>query len=309
MGENVYNLTELLFDVTMQLPRRSSVYYFYYLVWLMKYSAYVRKNVADFSRSTPERISPSPNDKKARVILCGLTSNKFPAVHVNDKTSKDNEDPSWNTSFKTMRTYKTTSVWKRLKTLFNPNQPDVIPVIPEPVLVDEDEDPKEEEFEEEEEPQKEEAMDIDDEEDENEPELTFPYEETNPLNLPPPTSDLEPEDVIEVEDMVKPEDEAVLASVHKVGESSTATFLQEDDDSLLSGFMRRDINSLFDLDNEVRSSMEEGTAALDNLVRKLGNAEERAECKKLRKELEEARSSITLLRMQKERVERDLYWT
>ncbi|GKG58816.1 hypothetical protein Tco_0594586, partial [Tanacetum coccineum] len=27
-------------------------------------------------------------------------------------------------------------------------------------------------------------MDIDDEEDENEPELTFPYEEANPLNLP-----------------------------------------------------------------------------------------------------------------------------
>ncbi|GKD98185.1 hypothetical protein Tco_1382082 [Tanacetum coccineum] len=44
-----------------------------------------------------------------------------------------------------------------------PNQPDVVPVIPEPVLVDEDEDPKEEEFEEEEEPQKEEDMDIDDE--------------------------------------------------------------------------------------------------------------------------------------------------
>ncbi|GJV60206.1 hypothetical protein Tco_1466306 [Tanacetum coccineum] len=33
-----------------------------------------------------------------------------------------------------------------------PNQHDDVPVIPEPVLVDEDEDPKEEEFEEEEEP-------------------------------------------------------------------------------------------------------------------------------------------------------------
>nr|GFC04424.1 reverse transcriptase domain-containing protein [Tanacetum cinerariifolium] len=40
-----------------------------------------------------------------------------------------------------------------------------------------------------------------------------------------------------------------------------------------------------------------------------GNAEERVECKNLKKELEEARSSNTLLRMQKERVERDLYWT
>ncbi|GJY63787.1 hypothetical protein Tco_0465247 [Tanacetum coccineum] len=50
--------------------------------------------------------------------------------------------------------------------IVEPNQPDVVPVIPEPVLVDEDEDPKDEEFEEEEEPQKEEDMDIDDEDDE-----------------------------------------------------------------------------------------------------------------------------------------------
>ncbi|GJX94440.1 putative reverse transcriptase domain-containing protein [Tanacetum coccineum] len=41
-----------------------------------------------------------------------------------------------------------------------PNQPDVVPVIPEPVLVDEDEDPKEEEFEEEEEPQEEEDISL-----------------------------------------------------------------------------------------------------------------------------------------------------
>ncbi|GJT11895.1 hypothetical protein Tco_0858937 [Tanacetum coccineum] len=96
-----------------------------------------------------------------------------------------------------------------------PNQPDVVPVIPEPVLVDEDEDPEEEEIEEEEEPQEEEDMDIYDEEDKNEPELTFPYEETNPLNPSPPASDSEPEDVIEVEDTVEPEDETVPASVHE----------------------------------------------------------------------------------------------
>ncbi|GKE38768.1 hypothetical protein Tco_1462173 [Tanacetum coccineum] len=58
---------------------------------------------------------------------------------------------------------------------------------------------------------------------------------------------------------------------------------------------------ILDLGHEVRSGVEEGTAAMENLVRKLGNAEERVECKKLRKELEEARSSNTLLRMQKER--------
>ncbi|GJS31485.1 hypothetical protein Tco_0492105 [Tanacetum coccineum] len=224
-----------------------------------------------------------------------------------------------------------------------PNQPDDVPVIPEPVLVDEDEDPEEEEFKEEEEPQKEEDdMEVDIEEDENEPELTYPYEEVDPLNPPPPASESEPEDVIEVEDMVELEDETVLASVHEVGESSTAPFLREDSDGLLPGLTRRDINSLFgrmaslsrrlygcetahalvekkgkakdkyygklilDLGNEVRSSVEEGTVAMENLVRKLGNAEEKAECKK---ELEEARFSNTLLRMQNERVERDLYWT
>ncbi|GJU25351.1 hypothetical protein Tco_1163972 [Tanacetum coccineum] len=130
-------------------------------------------------------------------------------------------------------------------------------------------------------------MDIDDEEDENELELTFPYEEADPLNLPPPASDSEPEDVIEVKDTVEPEDETIPASVHEVGESSTIPFLREDSNG-----------------NEVRSSMEEGMAAMENLVRKPGNAEERAECKKLKKEREQA-----LLRMQNERVERDLYWT
>ncbi|GJR66750.1 putative reverse transcriptase domain-containing protein [Tanacetum coccineum] len=208
-----------------------------------------------------------------------------------------------------------------------PIQPDDVPVIPEPVLVDEDEDPEEEEFEEEEESQEEEEddMEVDIEEDKNEPGLTYPYEEVDPLNPPPPASESEHEDVIEVEDMVEPEDEIVPARVHEVGELSTAPFLQEDIDGLLSGLMRRDINSLFgrmtslsrrlcgrktahalvekkgkakdeyygklilDLGNEVRSSVEEGTIAMENLVRKLGNVKEKAECKKLKKELEEAR--------------------
>ncbi|GJT11484.1 hypothetical protein Tco_0858526 [Tanacetum coccineum] len=90
-----------------------------------------------------------------------------------------------------------------------------------------------------------------------------------------------------VEDTVEPEDETVPVSVHEIGESSTAIFLREDGDRLLPGFMRRDIDSLFG--NEMRSSVEEGAAAMENLVRKLGNAEERAECKKLKKELEDAR--------------------
>ncbi|GJU99631.1 hypothetical protein Tco_1328902 [Tanacetum coccineum] len=195
------------------------------------------------------------------------------------------------------------------------NQPDVVLVIPDPVLVDEDEDPKEEEFEEEEEPQEEEDMDIDDEEDENEPELTFPYEEADPLNPSPPASDSEPKDVIEIEDTVESEDETIPASVYEVGESSTAPFLQEYSDAHAlvekKGKTKDEYYGklILDLGNEVRSSMEEGMAVMENLVRKLSNAEERVECKKLKKDLEEARFSNTLLRMQNERVERDLYWT
>ncbi|GJV92815.1 hypothetical protein Tco_1540628 [Tanacetum coccineum] len=163
------------------------------------------------------------------------------------------------------------------------NQHDGVPVIPEPVL-----------------------------EDENEPELAYPYEEVDPFNPLPPASESEPEDAIEVEDTVESKDETVPACVHEVGELSTATFLRVDSDGLLPGLMRRDINSLFgrmtslsrrtygretahalvkkkgkakdeyygklilDLGIEVRSSMEEGTATMDNLVRKLGNAEEKA---------------------------------
>ncbi|GKB42238.1 hypothetical protein Tco_0887180 [Tanacetum coccineum] len=66
---------------------------------------------------------------------------------------------------------------------------------------------------------------------------------------------------------------------------------------------------ILDLGNEVRSSVEQGTAAMERLVEKLGNVEDKVECKKLKKELEEARLSNTFLRMQNERVERDLYWT
>ncbi|GJX42445.1 hypothetical protein Tco_0257435 [Tanacetum coccineum] len=176
--------------------------------------------------------------------------------------------------------------------VIEPNQHDDVHVVPEPVLVDEDEDPEEDEFKEEEEPQEEEDdMEVD------------------PLNPPPPASESEPEDVIEVEDEVESEDEPVPASVYEVGESSTAPFLREDSDGLFPGLMRRDINSLFDLGNEVRSSVEQGTAVMEKLVEKLGNAEEKDECKKLKKELEEARFSNTFLRMQNERVERDLYWT
>nr|GFC79158.1 hypothetical protein [Tanacetum cinerariifolium] len=63
------------------------------------------------------------------------------------------------------------------------------------------------------------------------------------------------------------------------------------------------------ISDKVRSSMEKGTDAMEKLVEKLSNTEDKVECKKLKKELEEERVSNTFLRMQNERVERDLYWT
>ncbi|GKF05479.1 hypothetical protein Tco_0036147, partial [Tanacetum coccineum] len=177
-------------------------------------------------------------------------------------------------------------------------------------------------------------MEVDIEEDENEPELTYPYEEVDPLKPPPSASESEPEDVNKVKNLIESEDETFPTSVHKVGESSTTPFLREDSDGLLTGLMRRDINFLFgrmaslsrrlcgretahalvekkgkakdkyygklilDLGNEVRSSVDQGTAAMEKLVEKLGNTEDKVECKKLKKELEEARFSNTFLRMQ-----------
>nr|GEU97413.1 hypothetical protein [Tanacetum cinerariifolium] len=227
-----------------------------------------------------------------------------------------------------------------------PNQNDDVPVVLEPILVDEDKDLEEEEFEEEEDPQEEEDdMKIDIEEDKNELELTYPCEEVDPLNPPPPFSESEPDDEIEVENPIKHEDETVPASVHEVGESSAAPFLQEDSYILLPNLIRMDINSLFgqmasisrrlcghetahalvekkgkvkdkfygkfilELGNEVRSSVEQGTSAMEKLDKKLGNTEEKVECKKLKKELEEARFSNTFLRMPNERVKIDFYWT
>ncbi|GJZ90653.1 hypothetical protein Tco_0662580 [Tanacetum coccineum] len=165
--------------------------------------------------------------------------------------------------------------------VFELNQHDDVPIVPEPVLEDEDEDLKEEEFEEEEEPQEKEEeddMEVDIEEDDNEPELTYPYEEVDPLNPPPPASDSEHDDAIEIENTIEHEDETVPDSVHEVG-------------------------------NEVRSSIEQGTAAMERMVKKLGNPEDKVKCKKLKKELEEARLSNTFLCMKNELVERDLYWT
>nr|GEU58073.1 putative reverse transcriptase domain-containing protein [Tanacetum cinerariifolium] len=152
------------------------------------------------------------------------------------------------------------------------------------------------EFKEEEDPQEEvKDMEINIEVDENEPKMTYPYEEVDHLNSSPPAFEYEPVDEI------------------------------EESDSLLPGLMRRDINSLLGrmasflrllcgremahalvkkkgkakdkfygklflvLGNEVCSSVEKGIDAMEKLVEKLGNTEDKVECKKLKKELKKAR--------------------
>ncbi|GJU49478.1 putative reverse transcriptase domain-containing protein [Tanacetum coccineum] len=185
--------------------------------------------------------------------------------------------------------------------VLEPNQYFDVPVNPEPIIEDEDEDPEEDEFEEEDPQEEEDDMEVDIKKDEHEPELTYPYKEVNPLNPSPPTSESGPDDEIEVENPIEHEDETVPVSVYKVGELSTSAIPQEDSDSLLSGFMRRDIDSLFgrmvnfsrrlcaretehalvkkkgkakdkfygklilDLGSEVRYSVEQGTAAMEKL--------------------------------------------
>ncbi|GJT12792.1 hypothetical protein Tco_0859834, partial [Tanacetum coccineum] len=112
---------------------------------------------------------------------------------------------------------------------------------------------------------------------ENETELTCPYEEVDPLNPSPPASESEPEDAIEVENPIKHEDETVPTSVHeKKGKVNDEYYGK----------------LILDLGNEVRSSVEQGMATMEKLVEKLGNAGDKVECKKLKKELEEARGFV-----------------
>ncbi|GJZ34785.1 hypothetical protein Tco_0580602 [Tanacetum coccineum] len=166
-----------------------------------------------------------------------------------------------------------------------PNQYDDVLVVPELVLVDEDEDPKEEEFKEEEEPQEEEHdMEVDIEEDDNEPELTYPYEEVDPLNNPPPASESKLKDAIEVRTPIKHEDENYGFSFQDACYGS-----RYGQQALLRRKDEYYGKLILDLGNEVRSSVEQGTTTMEKLVEKLGNAKDKVECKKLKKELEEAR--------------------
>ncbi|GKD28338.1 hypothetical protein Tco_1239116 [Tanacetum coccineum] len=120
--------------------------------------------------------------------------------------------------------------------------------------------------------------------------MTYPYGEVDPLNPPPSASDSEPEDANEVEDTIEFEDETVPASVHEV-------------DGACIGREERKIKDeyygklILDLGNEVRSSVKQRTSVMEKMVEKLGNAKDKVKCKKLKKELEEARFSNTFLHM------------
>ncbi|GJS42326.1 hypothetical protein Tco_0567369 [Tanacetum coccineum] len=204
-----------------------------------------------------------------------------------------------------------------------PNQHDDVPVVPEPILEDEDEDPEEDEFEEEEDPQEDEDdMEIDIEEDENEPDLTYPYEEVDPLNPLPPAFESKPDNEIEIDNPIEHEDETIPVSVNKRDIDSLFGRMVSFSRRLCGREMAHELvkkkggakdrfygKLILDLGDEVHSSMEQGTEAMEKLVEKLENVEEKAECKKLKKELKEERLSNTFLRMQNELVERDLYWT
>ncbi|GJV14036.1 putative reverse transcriptase domain-containing protein [Tanacetum coccineum] len=165
-------------------------------------------------------------------------------------------------------------------------------------------------------PQEEEDdMEVDIEEDENEPELTYPNEKVDPLNPPLPASESEPDDEIKVENLIEHEDDTIPVSVYKVGGPSTTAIPREDETAHALVKKKGKAKDKFygklilDLGNDVHTGVEQGTAAMEKLVEKLGNTEDRVECKKLKKELQEARFSNIFLRMQNERVEIDLYWT
>nr|GEY74498.1 hypothetical protein [Tanacetum cinerariifolium] len=121
-------------------------------------------------------------------------------------------------------------------------------------------------------------MEVDIEEDENEPELTYPYEEVDPLNPLPHASESKLKDVNKVENTIEHEDETVPASVYEKKRRAKDKYYGK---------------LILDLGNKVLSSVEEGTAAMEKLVEKLGNAENKAECKKLKKELEEMRGFVS----------------
>ncbi|GJR73707.1 putative reverse transcriptase domain-containing protein [Tanacetum coccineum] len=101
------------------------------------------------------------------------------------------------------------------------------------------------------------------------PEFDLPYEEMDPLNSLPPASESEPDDEVEVEDAVESEDETIPASVY---DHKTAYALVEKKGKAKDKFYGK---LILDLGNEVRSSVEKGTVAMEKLVEKLDKVKEK----------------------------------
>ncbi|GJX70265.1 putative reverse transcriptase domain-containing protein, partial [Tanacetum coccineum] len=146
-------------------------------------------------------------------------------------------------------------------------------------------------------------MEVDIEEDENDPELTYPYEEVDPLNLPRLLLSLNL--MMRLRLRMRLSLRMRLFLLASMSHETTHALVKKKGKTKDEYYGKL----ILDLGNEVRSSVEQGTAAMEKLVENLGNTEDKVECKKLKKELEEERFSNTFLRMQNERVERDIYWT
>nr|GEY55868.1 putative reverse transcriptase domain-containing protein [Tanacetum cinerariifolium] len=103
----------------------------------------------------------------------------------------------------------------------------------------------------------------------------------DPLNPSPPPSKLKPEDVTEVENTIKHEDEIVPASVHKMASLLRRLCGREMSRLLVKkkGKAKEEYYGKLILDsgNEVHSSVEQGMAVMEKLVERLGNVKEKAE--------------------------------
>ncbi|GJW28029.1 hypothetical protein Tco_0044904 [Tanacetum coccineum] len=189
-------------------------------------------------------------------------------------------------------------------TLFHPNH---VPDFPEE---DPEEKPEERPEEEEEELEKEEEveeeemyMDLDDEIDEVE--VISPYEMMGSSKTPPTKLDTSSDSETEAATVpttgltfqLPPPIRRFFGSIYVRGESSSVSYVDDDGDILTPGYMRRDINSIF---GRFSSGVEHRVTVLEDRFREYGNAKDREENKRLKREVEETRLS-------KDQVERDLY--
>ncbi|GKB82392.1 putative reverse transcriptase domain-containing protein [Tanacetum coccineum] len=104
-------------------------------------------------------------------------------------------------------------------------------------------------------------MEVDIKEDKNEPELTHPYEEMDSLNPPLPIFESDPDEKLSRYFFERMDAIRRLHWSEKKGKAKDEFYGK----------------LILDLGNEVRFSVEQGTTAMEKLVEKLGNVEEKAE--------------------------------